>query len=119
MGQFVKAISVKVKDLIDITPKAVKLITFDGREHIVPKSQVFGMDGVLSSDASEAYIIAEFIVREKGIQHSKDNSVWVNRITGEYKRTTRWHKIANTIILKHVPVSKTPIQTDPDDELIR
>jgi len=70
----IKCLSVKLESLVDITDKACLAKSFDGREVIIPKSQIFGQDYEVLK--SEAYWITEWILKKKNIQYSSKKVQW-------------------------------------------
>ena len=84
-----KYYSVKLESLIGISDRALKIKTYDGREHIIPKSQILGYDYERG-----AYWISAWIVESKGIQHSPKH--W-----SEFSKNGR--KIPQTEIHHHIP----------------
>ncbi|MDR1958873.1 MAG: hypothetical protein LBQ54_07505 [Planctomycetaceae bacterium] len=80
-SNLVKCCSVRVEYLTQITEKAYKVRCFDGSEGIVPVSQVFGQDYEVGK--SDAYWIAEWVLREKKLQYSSKKTAWFDKSTGE------------------------------------
>lgn len=66
--------SVRVKSLHLVSDKAYKVRTFDGREDIIPVSQVFGPDYEVQK--CQAYWIAAWILPKKDIQWSDKKQAW-------------------------------------------
>lgn len=56
----------------EITKKALKVETFDGKTHILPISQIQGWNGTFFRDKSDYIYVPEWLVREKGIQAKSD-----------------------------------------------
>lgn len=69
-----KCYSVRVESMLRITASAYKVRTFDGREDIIPASQVFGIDFDVTK--SDAYWIAAWILPKKNIQWSDKKVAW-------------------------------------------
>ncbi len=72
----IKCYSVRLAELISISPKAYRAIAFDGSSAIIPKSMVFGDD--YSIKKSNAYWIAAFILERSSLQHSCKKVAWFN-----------------------------------------
>lgn len=101
--------SVRVQALTSISDKAVKITSFDGREDIFPKSQIFGRDWEVTK--SEAHWIAAWILEKKSIQYSGKKECWFDSETGKELPTYHFDK--------HVPVKVEPINTEADVNLVR
>ena len=65
-------ISVRVKSVKEISPKAVLLTAFDGSEDIFPKSVIYGYDNEV--EKSDALWIAAWILPKKNLQYSPRKS---------------------------------------------
>lgn len=104
-----KCYSVRLESLVSISDKAYKAKSFDGREDILPKSQVFGRDESVSK--SDAFWIAAWILEQKSIQYSRKKVGWFNKSTGEIE--------AHAQVIRHIPDPVTPTKTTPPDELTR
>jgi len=70
-----KCISVRLEALVSISDRAYKATDFNGNSDIIPKSQVFGRDWDVQK--SEAYWIAEWILKQKSITSGKKEA-WFN-----------------------------------------
>lgn len=70
-----KCLSVRLQSLVSISDKAYKATDFNGNSDIIPKSQVFGRDWDVIK--SEAYWIAEWILKKKNITSGKKEA-WFN-----------------------------------------
>jgi hypothetical protein len=103
--------SVRVKSCTQISPKAVRIETFDGRSDIFPSSQVFHSDFAVHK--SEALWIAAWILEKKDIQWSSKKSGWYNPAKGKVE------PVMSVEVEKHVPEQVAAIQSQPDAELIR
>lgn len=104
-----KVVSVRLKSLVKISDKAYKAIAFDGSEDILPISQVFGEDYSVSK--SEAYWIAEWLMKKKSLQYSHKKTAWFNSKTNRLE--------PNITVEKHVPKPIEPIERDIDANLVR
>jgi hypothetical protein len=101
--------SVRLQSLTSISEKAVKITSFDGSEDIFPKSQIFGQDYEVTK--SDAYWIAEWILKKKSIQYSGKKERWFDSETGKELPTYHFEK--------HVPVKVESINTEADVDLVR
>lgn len=103
-----KCYSVRVAKLIEVSPKAVKIVSYNGDEDIIPKALFFGEDWEVKK--SSAYWIASWICEKKNIQFSRNKIAWFdeNRI-----------KLPQISIEKHIPAKKEIKEVLPNDELIR
>lgn len=94
-------ISVRVKSVKEISPKAVLLTAFDGSEDIFPKSVIYGYDNEV--EKSDALWIAAWILPKKNLQYSPKKmrffgggeSVEVTRHRAERKKPVTSNEIAN------------------------
>lgn len=66
--------SVRVDNIVRISPKAYKVTAFDGSSDIIPSSQVMGPD--CDVDKCEAYWISAWILEKKHLQYSTKKSAW-------------------------------------------
>ncbi len=101
--------SVRLQSLVSISDKAYKAKSFDGREDILPKSQVFGTD--FSVGKSDAYWISAWILKQKNLQYSTKKAAWYNQDTQEFE--------PSITIEHHVPKRIEPKKIDPDESLTR
>ena len=108
MAKIIKAYSVRIKSIKDISDKAVSIESFDGRKDIFPNSQILANDYDVSK--SIAIWVSAWILEKKNIQFSKKKVAWFNEI-GEM--------LPQYKIKKHVPERKTPVKTEPAKELVR
>lgn len=106
-----KCLSVRLLSLESISEKAYKAKSFDGREAIIPKSQVFGQD--FNAQKSDAYWISEWILEQKDIQFSRKRIAWFDHETGELKPNIRIE------VETHVPKKIDPKEIKPDEDLTR
>lgn len=106
-----KCYSVRLQSLTEISDKAYRAVSFDGRECIIPKSQVFCEDFEISK--SEAYWISSWILEQKEIQYSKKKTAWYNSKTGQMELDVI------TIVEKITPETITPTDCPIDESLIR
>ena len=63
-----KYYSVRIKDAVQISDKAVKITTFDGATDIIPTSQIAGWD---NSRQTDSLWISAWILEKKTLQYSK------------------------------------------------
>lgn len=75
----VKCLSVRLNSLTKVSEKAYKAKAFDGSSAIIPASQVFGQDYEISK--SNAYWIAEWILKQKDLQYSDKKVAWFDSVT--------------------------------------
>lgn len=108
MGK-IKCISVKLESLVSISDKAYLARSFDGREDVIPKSQVFGDDWEVTK--CSAYWISAWIMSKKDLQYSGKKVAWFNSDTGRIE--------PNIEIVKHVPEKIEIINVEPNKNLIR
>lgn len=106
-----KVLSVRLQSLVSVSDRAYKATAFDGSTAILPKSQVFGQD--YDVQKSDAYWVAEWILKQKELQYSDKKVAWYNQDTG------RLEPNITVIVEKHVPEKIEPINTAPHAELIR
>jgi hypothetical protein len=107
----IKCYSVKLQSLCSISEKCYKAKSYDGREALIPKSQVFGYDEDVQK--SEAYWISEWILKQKDIQYSTKKVGWFNSDTNKIEQNF------HITIKKHIPKKVYNIEVKPDEELIR
>lgn len=106
-----KVISVRLKSLTDFSPKCYKATAWDGSSDLIPKSQVFGQDYEVQK--SEAYWIAEWILKDRKLQHTTKKTGWYN------PSTSRVEPEFDFTVEKHIPEPKQAITPKPDADLIR
>lgn len=99
--------SVKLESLVSISDKCFLARSFDGREDLIPKSQVFGQD--YSSQKSDAYFISAWILSKKNLQYSTKKAVWINE-SGKVLPTYTFEK--------HIP-KKVTQKAELDESLVR
>jgi len=87
---------------------AYKARSFDGREDIIPASQVFGGDFEVSK--SDAYWISAWILEKKNIQFSDKKVAWFDE---------NGRKLPDIEVKHHVPEKKEPQESSPDATLVR
>lgn len=104
----IKAYSVRVKSIKDVSDKAVLIESFDGRKDIFPNSQIFAND--YDVEKSIAIWVAAWILEKKDIQFSRKKIAWFNEL-GEM--------LPRYQIKKHVPENKEAVATKPNKALIR
>lgn len=98
----VKCCSVRLESLVAISDKAYKATCFDGREDIVPASQVYGRD--LEVQKSDAWWISEWILEKKNLQYSDKKTAWFD--------SDSRHKLPSFIVKKHFANKKTPVESN-------
>ena len=76
----VECYSVRLVSLNPISAKAYKAVSFDGKEDIIPASQVYGRD--YEVEKSDAYWITSWILSKKDIQYSRKKVGWFDKETG-------------------------------------
>lgn len=99
--------SVRVKEIKDISDKAVLIVSYNGKEDVIPKSQIYGFDN--SAQKSEAVWIAKWILEKKNLQYSKKKEMWIDTETGKHSKTSVKH---------HIPKKKTN-NVKHDNDLFR
>lgn len=97
-------ISVKVKEAKRITEKAWLLQTWDGREDIVPASQIEGWD------TENALWVSEWILEKKDLQWSSKRKAF---------KTKDGRMVLADCIRKHTPEKITNFGSNEIDELKR
>lgn len=100
--------SVRLESLISISEKAYLARSYDGREAIIPKSQVFGMDEEVTK--SDAWWVSAWILSKKDIQYSGKKQAWFN---------SNGMKLPRIEVNKHTPEKINTNNVQPDDSLIR
>jgi hypothetical protein len=103
-----KCLSVRVKSLEYLTAKCCKIISHNGTEALIPASCVFGRDA--SVKKSEAYWIAEWILKNKNIQHS-------SRKVGYFHE--KYGILPEISIKKHVPQKIKATEVSIISELVK
>lgn len=106
----IKCYLIKLAELRHITDKACLAVCFDGREAVIPKSQIFGCG---PEGKSESFWVAAWIVERKGLQYSPDRTGWYD------PKTQITPKIQFKKIERRVPVRHEPIVITADKELLR
>lgn len=97
----------RLQSLTNISDKAVKALSFNGAEDIIPKSQLFGQDyDVMKSDA---YWIAAWILEKKSIQYSTKKEAWFDSNTRKMLPTYE--------ITHHVPEKIDPLDNNTIERL--
>jgi len=99
--------SVRLESLISISDKAYKASSFDGKEAIIPKSQVFGQD--YDVQKSDAYWISEWILKQKDLQYSSKKQAWFDKDTGKMLPTYK--------VEKHEPKKLNPLENNTIERL--
>jgi hypothetical protein len=105
----VKCLSVRLNGLTKISEKAYKAKAFDGSSAIIPASQIFGQDNEVSK--SNAYWIAEWVLKDKQIQYSHKKTAWFDSDTRK--------RIPDFVIINHIPLEIKEKEVQPNKELIK
>lgn len=101
-------VSVKLKSFERITDKCYKAIAFDGSEALIPASCYFGND--LTSSGSDAYWIAEWILKKRDLQYSdKKKAEFRQRLDKPARNTVEY--------IHHTPSEIAPIDDNSIDSL--
>lgn len=102
-----KCYSVRLAELIPLSDRACKAISFDGSVAIIPTSQIYGRDwDVMKSDA---YWISAWILGKKELQYTCKKEAWFDTCTRKMLPTY--------IIEKHKPEKLSPKVENEIDEL--
>jgi len=101
--------SVRLQSLTSISEKCCKAVSFDGRESLIPKSQIHGQDYDINK--SEAYWISAWILEKKDIQYSSKKQAYFDSESG--------NRLPDIKIEKHVPKRIEPITIQADENLTR
>lgn len=104
-----KCYSVRLDSLYRISDKCYKAVSFDGREALIPASQVYGQDHEVSK--CEAWWITAWILEKKDLQYSTKKEAHFYTDTGK--------RAPDVEYITHVPDAIAAQQTEPDNELIR
>lgn len=104
-----KCYSVRVESMRRISDKCYSARSFDGREALIPASQVYGQDMEVSK--SEAWWITAWILEKKDLQYSTKKESFFYTATGK--------RAPDVEIVVHVPEAIVPRPTPPDHELVR
>lgn len=100
--------SVRLKELREISPKALLATAFDGSTAVIPKSQIFGPDQDILK--SEAYWISAWILERNSLQYSSKKEGWFCSDTRE--------QLPTFTFTKHVP-EKITKDVEPNKDLLR
>lgn len=103
-----KCYSVRLKEFDRISEKAYKAVSFDGKEAIIPASQVFGQDNGVQK--SQAIWISAWILEKKELQYSTKKVGWFDEFGKQYP---------NFKIEKHVPTKINEVENNDIRELER
>lgn len=101
--------SVRLAEMRQISEKCFAARSFDGREALIPASQVYGPD--LEVSKSEAWWITAWILEKKDLQYSKKKTAWFHTGTGM--------RVPEVEIVRHVPEKLEVTPVEPDEQLIR
>lgn len=104
-----KCYSVRLESMRQISEKCFVAHSFDGREALIPASQVYGQD--LDVSKSEAWWISAWILEKKDLQYSTKKVAWFYADTGK--------RAPDIEVVKHVPEAVAPTEITPDDSLVR
>ena len=104
----IKCHSVRYKELIEISDKAVLIKSFDGSKDLIPISQIFSVD--YDPYKSDAIWVAAWILKKKNIQYSSKKVAWFNE-EGEMLPSYK--------ITKHVPEKAIVEKSIPDVSLVK
>lgn len=104
-----KCYSVRLESMRRISEKCFAARSFDGREALIPASQVFGED--LEVSKSEAWWISAWILEKKGLQYSRKK-------VAHFESETRL-MVPQVEIVRHVPEKIDLVPSNPDHELAR
>lgn len=102
----VKVISVRLKSLRSISPKAWLAEDYNGDKDVLPKRCVWP-----DLKAENAYWVAEWILEKKTLTFSRKHDGWLD---------TESLRVSPVVIVEHhIPVRIEPKQTDADSSLTR
>jgi hypothetical protein len=101
-----KCYSVRLKDLVQVSPKAYKAIAFDGSTAFIPASQVFGEDDAVKN--SETYWISAWILERTELQYSRKKEGWFD----EKRRLLPSYRVE-----RHVPGAREALPHNEINEL--
>ena len=101
--------SVRLAEMRQISEKCFAARSFDGREALIPASQVYGPDYEVSK--SEAWWITAWILEKKDLQYSKKKTAWFHTGTGI--------RVPEVEIVRHVPTPVAPAYIEPNNTLTR
>jgi hypothetical protein len=104
-----KCYSVRLESLRRISDKCFAARSFDGREALIPASQVFGPDHEVLK--SEAWWISAWILERKDIQYSTKKVAYFDRATGL--------QLPGVEVVRHVPHHIQAQSITPDPSLQR
>jgi hypothetical protein len=104
-----KCYSVRVESMRRISDKCYSARSFDGREALIPASQVYGPD--LEVSKSEAWWITAWILEKKDLQYSTKKEAFFYTDTGK--------RAPEVTIEVHLPEPIVPKHVEPDASLIR
>lgn len=103
----VKCYSVRFRSFYQITPKAYKAESFNGRSCIIPASQVYDRDYEVFK--SEAWWISAWILSRSCLQFSTKKEAWFDSETRD--------KLPRYIVEKHNPAFVEPVENNDIDAL--
>lgn len=104
-----KCYSVRLESMRRISEKCFAAHSFDGREALIPASQVFGPD--LDVSKSEAWWISAWILEKKDLQYS-------TKKVADFDSDSRL-RAPDVEIVRHVPERIDLVPSKPDHELAR
>lgn len=103
----IRCVSVRLKDLRRISPKAFIAEAFDGSSAVIPASQVFGPD--FGVEKSDAWWISEWILRQKRIQWTPKKVAWFDSESGK--------QLPTYMVEHHRPEHIDPVENNEIDSL--
>lgn len=108
-----RAISIRLKSLIEISPKCYKAEDWQNNSALIPKSQVFCQDYEVQK--SDAWWVAEwFVLKEEfKLMVSIDKRAWYNPATGKIEPNY------DTEFEHHIPLALDKSKITHDDSLTR
>ena len=109
MAKQIKCILVKLSEIADISPLAIKVKDFNGNTAIIPKSQVFGYE---EGNGYEACWVSEWIVKQKHITFSHKHEAWFN--TGTRKLSSQQKTVTH-----YKPAAIAPVESNLIESLKR
>lgn len=104
-----KCYSVRLESMRRISEKCFAARSYDGREALIPASQVYGQDHDVAK--CEAWWITAWILQQKDIQYSAKKVAHFYTDTGK--------RAPDVEIVRHVPEKVVSIKTAPDLELLQ
>lgn len=106
-----KVYSVKVKEVVSVSDRAVRLVGFDGKDDIFPTSCIFGED--YDREKTPSLWVAAWILEKKQLQYSTKKAGWFNPATNMVEPTI------SVTVEKHVPAKIEPVKNTTHAELTK